>query len=109
MKQKGDRYGKPDKYQRKRHCKDKFCDAADYVPVCRNVVLTNTSDAEITGARLRLTFDPAFAKPYESAPVTLRPEQPVEFSPVEIVLDTEFLFSLTEKLVGNMTIEVMKG
>ncbi|MBQ9807327.1 MAG: DUF3320 domain-containing protein [Ruminococcus sp.] len=86
-----------------------FAMQQNYVPVCRNVVLTNTSDAEITGARLRLTFDPAFAKPYESAPVTLRPEQPVEFSPVEIVLDTEFLFSLTEKLVGNMTIEVMKG
>lgn len=86
-----------------------FAMQQNYVPVFRDIVLTNTTDNEITDVRLRISFEPDFAVTYESSPVTLKPGQPVDFSPVNIILKPEYLFGLTEKMVGNATIDVLEG
>lgn len=86
-----------------------FAMQQNYVPIFRNAVLTNNSEDILENVRLRISFEPEFANTFESAPVTLRPSQPVEISPVNIVLVSEYLFSLTEKLVGSVKIEAVRG
>ena len=86
-----------------------FAMQQNYVPVFRNMVMTNNTDEELKNVRLRISFEPEFAKVFESVPVDLKPSQPVEISPVNIVLLSDYLFSLTEKLVGNAAIQALIG
>lgn len=86
-----------------------FAMQQNYVPVFRNIVMTNNSDEEIKNVRLRISFEPEFAKVFESAPIDLLPAQPVEISPINIIMLSDYLFSLTEKLVGSVTIEALQG
>ena len=86
-----------------------FAMQQNYVPIFRNIVLTNNSDEEMKNVRVRISFEPGFAKNFESVPVDLRPAQPVEISPINIIILSEYLFSLTEKLVGSVTIEALQG
>ena len=81
-----------------------FAMQQNYVPVFRNIVMTNNTDEELKSVQLRISFEPEFAKPFESVPVDLRPGEPVEIAPINIILLSEYLFSLTEKLVGSVTI-----
>ena len=55
-----------------------FAMQQNYVPIFRNAVLTNNSEDILENVRLRISFEPEFANTFESAPVTLRPSQPVE-------------------------------
>ena len=86
-----------------------FAMQQNYVPVFRGLTLTNVSDEELKNVRVRITFEPEFAKTFETVPADLRPGQPVEFSPVNIVMLSEYLFGLTEKLLGSVTIEAVQG
>ena len=86
-----------------------FAMQQNYVPIFRNVVMTNLTDQELKNVRLRISFDPAFANTFESSPADLPPSQPVEISPVNIVLISEYLFGLTEKMVGSVKIEAVQG
>jgi hypothetical protein len=86
-----------------------FAMQQNYVPVFRNLTITNNTDTDLTSVRLRVTFEPEFARAYETAPVDLKPGQPVEFAPVNIVMASEYLFGLTEKLVGSVTVEALRG
>ncbi|SHM66107.1 DUF4011 domain-containing protein [Ruminococcus flavefaciens] len=86
-----------------------FAMQQNYVPVFRNIVMTNNSDEEVKNVRLRIRFEPEFAKIFESAPIDLLPAQPVEIAPINIIMLSDYLFSLTEKLVGSVTIEALQG
>ena len=86
-----------------------FAMQQNYVPIFRNIVMTNNTQEELKSVHLRISFEPEFAKIFESVPVDLRPNQPVEISPVNIVMISEYLFSLTEKLVGSVTVEALQG
>lgn len=86
-----------------------FAMQQNYVPVFRNITLTNNTDEVIPAVRLRISFEPEFAKPFESLPTDLLPSRPAEVAPVNIVLNSEYLFSLTEKMVGSVTVEAVKG
>ncbi|HRU98082.1 MAG TPA: DUF4011 domain-containing protein [Ruminococcus sp.] len=86
-----------------------FAMQQNYVPVFRSITLTNITDSTIDDVHIRVRFEPEFANVFESAAVTLPPSQPVEIAPVNIVMSADYLFSLTEKLVGSVTIEALKG
>ena len=86
-----------------------FAMQQNYVPVFRNMVITNNTSEELKNVRLRIRFEPEFAKTFEAVPVDLRPSEPVEISPINIILLSDYLFSLTEKLVGNVTIQALQG
>jgi len=86
-----------------------FAMQQNYVPVFRGLTAVNTSDEVIPSVRLRITFEPEFARTYETVPADLRPGQPVEFSPVNIVMNPDYLFGLTEKIVGSVVIEALHG
>ena len=86
-----------------------FAMQQNYIPIFRNILMTNNSASELSGVRLRITSEPEFAKVFESAPVNLKPDQPAEISPINIVMLSDYLFSLTEKLVGSVTLEAVQG
>ena len=86
-----------------------FAMQQNYVPVFRNIVMTNNTEESLEGVRLRITFEPEFAKVFESAPVDIAPSESVEISPVNIIMLSDYLFSLTEKLVGSVTVESLIG
>lgn len=86
-----------------------FAMQQNYVPVFRKIVLTNNTENDIRNVKIRLHFEPEFAKNYESSYVDLLSGQPVEFSPINVVMNSEYLFGLTEKMVGSVTVEAVQG
>ncbi len=78
----------------------------NYIPVIRNLVITNTSGSELKAVSVKITFDPVFAEPFEAKIDLLKPDIPVEISPVKINISTDFLFSLTERTAGHATFVV---
>lgn len=80
----------------------------NYVPLLRSIRLTNVSDETQYDLKLRVRFDPAFAQEYTVLLDAMEPGSSVEVSPVKILLSTEYLFSVTEKVIGNYTIEVYR-
>ncbi|MBR2282866.1 MAG: DUF3320 domain-containing protein [Ruminococcus sp.] len=80
----------------------------NYVPVFRSMTMTNNTQQELKNVSLRISFEPEFARTFEAAPVNLLPGQPAEISPVSITILADYLFSLTEKLVGSVTIEAVQ-
>ena len=85
-----------------------FAMQQNYIPVFRNITLTNNTDSDISGVKLRISFEPEFAKPFESAPIDLSPARPAEVPQIDIVINSEYLFSLTEKMVGSVTLEAVR-
>ena len=86
-----------------------FAMTQNYVPVFRIMVLENITDTTLNNVRLRIAFEPDFAESYESAPLTLRPGELTELSPVETPVKTEYLFALTEKISGFVRIDALIG
>lgn len=78
----------------------------NYVPLVRSITVTNNGDEEIKNLLLKLSFKPDFAKEYIHRIEVLPPHTEVEVSPVNIVLSTEYLFSLTERMVAQIVTEV---
>ncbi len=85
-----------------------FAMQQNYVPVFRNIIMTNCSDTELSGVKARISFEPEFAAAFETAEMTLRPNTPVEIAPINIVMKPDFLLSLTEKIVGSVKIEAIQ-
>lgn len=83
-----------------------FAMQQNYVPVFRNLVLTNPDEKTYENVTVSISFEPEFAKPFTAEIPVLSPEKPVEISPVRIIVSSEYLYSLTEKINGNVHIEV---
>ena len=86
-----------------------FAMQQNYVPIIRNLVVHNEAEQSLSDLELRITFNPEFAKEYIYPIDEIQPGQSVEISPVRIQLKTEFLFSLTEKMLGSIMMEVFQG
>lgn len=74
-----------------------FAMQQNYVPVVRNLILKNKTEENMEHIKVKITFDPAFARDYEYEIQELLPEASVEIRPVKIQVSSEYLFSLTEK------------
>lgn len=81
----------------------------NYVPIFRDITLTNNTDSEICGVKLRITFEPAFAAPFTADVGDIPPGRSAAVSTVNTVLSADYLFGLTEKMVGNVTFEALSG
>ncbi len=86
-----------------------FAMQQNYVPVIRNLVVCNETDNILENLDLKITFEPEFAKEYNYHIDSIAPHESVEISPVKITANTEFLFSLTEKMIGNITVNVFQN
>ena len=69
----------------------------------------NKTEDVLKNIDIKISFNPEIAKDYEYHIDEILGEQSVEISPVKLNINTEYLFSLTEKMVGNITIEVFQG
>lgn len=86
-----------------------FAMQQNYVPVIRNLIVGNNSDITMENIDLKISFEPEFAGEFLYHIENIPANGSVEISPVRITTNTEFLFSLTEKMVGNITIELLQG
>lgn len=77
------------------------------VPIIRSIVMTNNSDRTLKNVFLRLAFDPDFAEEYESYPIDLEPDTPVEISPVAAKVRPELFLALNENAEGYVRIEAV--
>lgn len=81
----------------------------NYIPVVRSIILTNNTHEPIRDVTVKISSEPEFIKPFQTDIEQLAPGEPVEICPVKLVLLSEFLFSLTERLNGSIHIEVLCG
>ena len=85
-----------------------FAMQQNYVPVIRSLVVNNNSEEVLENIGLKITFEPEFAKEFTYYIGSIPAKSSAEISPVRISTNTDLLFSLTEKMVGNITIEVLQ-
>lgn len=83
-----------------------FAMQQNYVPVIRNLIFTNITKENIDNVKVNISFEPEFAHSFETTIGKLEPEKPIEISPVKITIIPDYLLSLTEKMVGNIHIDV---
>ena len=81
----------------------------NYIPVIRNLVVTNTGETELSDLELTVSFTPAFAQDFNVRIDKLLPGVPTEISPVKIILSPELLFSLTEAMAGYVSVTLTAG
>lgn len=86
-----------------------FAMQQNYVPLIRNLLVNNNSDEIQNNLKLKITFEPDFAKEFIYNIKSIEPNCSVEISPVNIILSTEFLFSLSEKMVGTILIQLLQN
>ena len=79
----------------------------NYIPVIRSIILTNNTEETLRNITVKISFEPEFIKPFQTEIAQLVPGEPIEISPVKLVLSSEFLFSLTERLNGSIHAEVL--
>lgn len=84
-----------------------FAMQQNYIPLIRSILVENSGSSDIDGIDIKISFEPEFAREF-SASVSVPAGKTAEISPVKIVLSAEYLFSLTEKLAGNMHIEAVR-
>lgn len=85
-----------------------FAMQQNYVPVIRYLVVNNVSEKTIENLDIKVTFEPEFAREYIYHIDGIPANESIEISPVKLTTNTEFLFSLTEKMIGIVTISVLK-
>ncbi len=86
-----------------------FAMQQNYVPVIRSLIVNNESEEKLQNLVLKITFEPEFAREYSYTITEVGAGKAVEISPVRLQLSTEFLFSLTEKMVGTVRICLYEG
>lgn len=86
-----------------------FAMQQNYVPVIRFLTVNNESEEVLENIDLIISFEPEFAKEFRYHIDSIPANGSVEISPVRINTNTDFLFSLTEKMVGNITVDIMCG
>lgn len=86
-----------------------FAMQQNYIPIIRNLVIYNETGEELHDLHLKITFEPEFAREYVFDIEKIGAHESVEIKPVRIKLSTEFLFSLTEKMIGNILIDLYEG
>lgn len=85
-----------------------FAMQQNYVPIIRNLILRNNSEKDLSKLRLKISFNPEFAKTYEMTIEKLIVGDSIEITPIKILLSPDYLLSLTEKLVANIHIEIFE-
>ena len=86
-----------------------FAMQQNYVPMFRKLTIINNSGDTLSDLVLKISFEPAFAKEYKLNIKSLEPGTPAEVTSINIVLSPDYLFGLTEKMVGNVHIELLEN
>ena len=81
-----------------------FAMQQNYVPLIRSLSVKNNTTKSISNVLLKISFEPEFAREYIYNIDEIASEESVEITPVKIHINTEYLFKLTEKMIGTITI-----
>lgn len=76
------------------------------LPVIRSIRIDNNTSEDIFDARIQISASPAFCKGYRKIISIIPAKTQVEIKDVDIVMDAEYLAGLTEKVTGNLTVEL---
>lgn len=87
---------------------NKICFAfqQNQVPIIYKFVIENVSETSIENLSIKISFSPKFANEYTSSITEILPGQKIDFTPLQIIMLPDYLFELSEKLVGNIHIEI---
>ncbi|MBP3856157.1 MAG: DUF4011 domain-containing protein [Ruminiclostridium sp.] len=85
-----------------------FAMQQNYIPLIRGIRLVNEGESSLEGVTVRAAADPEFMKPFEQTVPLAEGMRTTEISPVKLTLSPEYLFSLTEKVNGNIRITAAK-
>ena len=83
-----------------------FAMQQNHIPIVRQLVVKNRSDAELTRLRVTVTTDPALAEIWTAEIASLMPGRERVLDSVDIRISASGLFELTERINGTMTITV---
>lgn len=86
-----------------------FAMQQNYVPIVRNLIIKNSSSEDIKDIDIIITVEPDFAYEWKVRIENIQAEQSVELDSINIKLSPNFLYSLTEKMVGTIFINVKQG
>ena len=86
-----------------------FAMQQNHAPVVREIKILNDSDTPISDISIRLSFEPAFALEFNSHIEIIEPGCEETFEDLPISLSTLFLSNLTERVLGEMRLNISSG
>ena len=85
-----------------------FAMQQNFVPLIRNISLRNETEEPLNDLEIRISFDPAFASEFSCKIDSIGAQSILEVTPIKIKLSTDYFFGLTERIDGQMMINVYK-
>jgi len=81
----------------------------NFVPVVRKLVLRNDSERDLQQVTVRLKAEPAFASVWSRTADVVPAGRTLDMGPVHLELNGTFLAELTERLAGQLKLEVSQA
>ena len=78
------------------------------VPVIKSLRIINESESNANDLLVRITAEPAFAPVWESRIIAINSGESYSIGVVDLVLAHDFLVTLTERISGNLNIEIFQ-
>ncbi|MFB9324397.1 DUF3320 domain-containing protein [Paenibacillus aurantiacus] len=78
----------------------------NHVPVVRQIVLANRTEADLRNLTVTITAEPAFAYEWSKSVDVLPAGQAIDLGIVNLQMSAQFLAELTERITGTLTITV---
>lgn len=85
-----------------------FAMQQNYVPIIRRVELKNLHPEDLQDLKVTISTEPEFAYPWEAQIALVPGDQAFELDKVNLKLSPAFLYGLTERIAGTLTIQVRK-
>lgn len=81
----------------------------NYVPVVRKLSVNNISSGDLREVTVKITAEPAFVAGFTKSLDLIPVGQSVEIGVVDLPISGKFLAELTERLTGELKLEVLQG
>ncbi len=81
----------------------------NHVPVVKHLRLTNADSKDVGEFSVRIEAEPDFAMQWETTVSSLPAGQTIDLGIIDLQLSHAFLASLTERLVGTLTLTILRG
>lgn len=83
-----------------------FAMQQNHIPFIRQLIIKNNTESTLKDISVDISFEPLFATPFSARLDELAPNSSVEIAPLRIILSTDCLFSLTERILGTISCNV---
>ena len=78
-------------------------------PIIHDICIKNTSDIDLQNLTLNITTDNGMIKPFIQGIELIKSEEEIHFNELEVQIDAQYLSSLTEKDICQLTISVKQA